>query len=45
MVVFAAGCALFRVWLGVAVLGLELILMGMALGMGKPSPTEPDEGL
>lgn len=43
MVVFAAGCALFRVWVGVAVLGLELIVMGMALGYDKPPPAGPDE--
>lgn len=45
MVVFASGCALFRLWVGVAVLGLELILMGVALGIGQPAPAEPDEDL
>lgn len=43
MVVLAAGLAMFRLWVGVAVLGAELILMGMALGMGKPAHAEPDE--
>lgn len=44
MVIFAAGWALLRLWAGVAVLGLELILMGVALGMGEKQPAaEPDE--
>lgn len=43
MVILAVGCALYRLWVGVAVLGLELILMGVALGMEKPAPAEPDE--
>lgn len=43
MVILAAGFALYRLWVGIAVLGLELILMGMALDMGKPAPPEPDE--
>jgi hypothetical protein len=46
MVVLAGGLALYRLWIGIAALGLELILMGMALGMAKPAaPAEPDERL
>lgn len=44
MVILALGLALFRLWVGIAVLGAEMILMGMALGMGEPAPAEPDEG-
>lgn len=43
MVVLAIGLALFRPWLGITVLGAEMILMGMALGMEKPVTAEPDE--
>jgi hypothetical protein len=44
MVIFAGGWALYRLWVGVTVLGLELILIGMALGMGEKVPApEQDE--
>lgn len=44
MVILAVGLAMYRLWLGVVVLGAEMILMGMALGMAKPAADEPDEG-
>lgn len=38
MVTLAAGLGMLRLWLGVAVFGLEIILMGMALAMGEKTP-------
>lgn len=39
--IMAAGFGLVRLWLGVAVVGIECIVFGLALSLGAP-PAPPD---